>query len=63
MTIKSFPFGIPFSSSFAVSASHAKFVENSGSLSASLAEFVIGFTGPTGPPAITIDNGGQFVYL
>ncbi len=63
MPIKSFPYGIPFSSSFAISASNTMFAQHTGSLTASVAEFVTGFVGPTGPPAITIDNGGQFVYL
>lgn len=63
MAIQSFPFGIPFSSSFSVSASSTLAAQNSGSVTASIAEFVTGYTGPTGPPAITIDNGGQFVYL
>lgn len=63
MPIKSFPFGIPLSGSFSVSASYTTMVQHTGSLSASVAEFVTGYTGPTGPPAITIDNGGQFVYL
>lgn len=60
MTIKSFPYGIPFSSSFALTASHAINVGDFSTATASLAEFVTGFTGPRGPDGITIDNGGQF---
>lgn len=63
MAIQSFPFGIPFSSSFAISASYAQSALSTGSLTASVAEFITGYTGPSGRVAITVNNGGQFVFL
>lgn len=63
MSIKSFPFGIPFSSSFSVSASYTPSASVLSTPTASLAEFVSSFIGPTGATGKTIDNAGQFVYI
>lgn len=63
MAIQSFPLGIPFSSSFSVSASYTPNADVVASPTASLAEFIPSFTGPTGATGKTIDNVGQFVYI
>jgi hypothetical protein len=62
MTIRFFPLGIPFSSSFAVSASYATTLLGPTPASASVAQFSIAFVGPTGPPAITVTRTG-FGYV
>lgn len=56
MSIQFFPLGIPFSSSFAGSASFAVTTSIAGfPITASLAEFSVNNIGPTGPPAITVN--------
>lgn len=62
MAIQSFPFGIPFSSSYAISASYGATRGGPVPPTASLAEFITGFYGPTGPNAITVNRSG-FEYL
>jgi len=62
MTIRFFPLGIPFSSSYAVNASYANSLLGPTPTSASVAEFSITYVGPTGPPAITVTRQG-FGYL
>ena len=55
MSIQFFPLGIPFSSSFAVSASFAVTTSALGfPVSAALAEFAGSPLGPTGPTFITV---------
>lgn len=50
MSISFFPLGIPFSSSFSISASVAVTTSLAGfPTTASLAEYVTTFVGPTGP--------------
>jgi len=56
MSISFFPQGIPFSSSLAVSASFALKVSPGGfPATASLAEYVTNYIGPTGPAYITVN--------
>ena len=61
MTIRFFPLGIPFSSSYAVSASYANTVISTP-VSASIAQFSITYVGPTGPAANTVTVSG-FGYV
>jgi hypothetical protein len=58
MTIRFFPLGIPFSSSYAVNASYASSLLGPVPTTASFAEFSISYVGPTGPPAITVTRQG-----
>jgi hypothetical protein len=58
MTIRFFPLGIPFSSSYAVSASYATTLLGPTPASASLAQFSITYVGPTGPAARTVSASG-----
>lgn len=59
MSITFSPVGIPFSSSFAVSASVATTTSIAGfPVTASLAEYVTTFVGPTGPDYQTIAASG-----
>lgn len=61
MTIRFFPLGIPFSSSYAVSASYANTVISTP-VSASIAQFSITYVGPAGPAAKTVTVSG-FGYV
>ena len=58
MTIRFFPLGIPFSSSYAVNASYANILLGPTPATASVAEFSITYVGPTGPPAVTVTRQG-----
>ena len=62
MTIRFFPLGIPFSSSYAVNASYATTLLGPPPATASIAEFSVAYVGPTGPPAITVTRQG-FGYV
>jgi len=62
MTIRFFPLGIPFSSSYAANAGYATTLAGPTPASASVAEFSITFVGPTGPPAKTVNVSG-FGYV
>ena len=62
MTIKFFPLGMPFSSSYAVSSSYATNILGPVPPTASLAQFSISYVGPTGPAAVTVVASG-FGYL
>jgi len=63
MTIKSFPYGIPFSSSHALTASYALTASVISTQTASLADFITGFVGPSGSTGSTLDNNGQFTTV
>jgi hypothetical protein len=56
MTISFFPLGIPFSSSFAVSASLAYTILAGIPSTASVAEYIINYTGPVGPAYKTVSE-------
>ncbi len=57
MTIQFFPFNLPLSNSRAISASMAVTTSLAGfPVSASLAEFVVNYTGPIGPSGSTTSN-------
>lgn len=57
MTISFFPLGIPFSSSFAISASFVLNTSTGGfPQTASLAEYVSNYIGPTGSAYTTISG-------
>ena len=56
MTILFFPLGIPFSSSFAISASLARSTLAGTPSTASVAEYVINYTGPVGPMNKTVSE-------
>lgn len=59
MSIQFFPQGIPFSSSLAETASFAVQVDVNGfPISASLAEYVTNYIGPTGSAYITVYSLG-----
>lgn len=62
MTIRFFPLGIPFSSSYAANAAYATTLLGPVPTTASLAEFSIAYVGPTGPPAKTVNVSG-FGYV
>lgn len=56
MSIAFFPQGIPFSSSVAISSSFALTVSTGGfPATASLAEYVTNYIGPTGPAYVTVN--------
>lgn len=57
MSIQFFPFNIPISNSRALTSSLALSTPTSGlPVSAALAEFVVNFTGPTGPAGSITTN-------
>lgn len=57
MSIQFFPFNIPISNSLSVSASLAITTSLAGfPVTAALAEYVVNFTGPTGPPGSITSN-------
>jgi hypothetical protein len=58
MTIRFFPLGIPFSSSYAVNASYATNLLGPTPTTASLAQFSIAYVGPSGSAAKTVTVSG-----
>jgi hypothetical protein len=61
MAFKFIPFGIPFSSSFAVTASHALTFKNLP-VTAAYAEYAINTSGSTGDPYKTISGSNVVIY-